>query len=77
EIYSAFEPRKNSLILDYRDFGYRRVRVLRPLRKKIVISTEGMAELAETGAWERRAVEVQTAWMGLLAGQLGAENDWQ
>lgn len=76
EIYSVCEPRKNSLILDYRDFGYRRVRVLRPLRKKIVISAEGMVELAVTGAWERRSVEVQAAWAALFMGQMGSEHDW-
>lgn len=76
EMYSTFEPSKQSLILDSREFGYRRIRVLRPLRKKIVISPEGMAALADEGAWERRNADQQAAWTALFADAVGSDHDW-
>lgn len=76
EMYSTFEPSKQSLILDSQEFGYRRIRVLRPLRKKIVISPEGMAALAEEGAWERRTAYQQAEWTALFADAMGSDHDW-
>ena len=55
QMYSDFAETKESHLFDTRDFGYRRVRVLRPLRKKIVISTDGLAALAEETAWGKLA----------------------
>ena len=41
QMYSDFGETKESRLFDSQAFGYRRIKVLRPLRKKIVISTEG------------------------------------
>ena len=62
--YAAFEANATSLILDYRDFGYRRVRVLRPLRKKMVITVANMASLREQAAWDRRSDASKAGWAG-------------
>lgn len=75
-MYSAFEATKQSLILDSTEFGYRRIRVLRPLRKTIVISPEGLAALAEEGAWERRSADQQAGWTAILSAQMGQTHDW-
>lgn len=76
QMYSAFEVTKESRIFDYRDFGYRRVRVLRPLRKKIVISADGLAALAEEKAWEKRSETQQQTWLAVLGSVMDQTHDW-
>ena len=66
EAYSAFEPTKTSLILDYEEFGYRRVKVLRPLRLKIVISEAGFSKLAGDKTWNKLSDEQREKWTWLL-----------
>ena len=76
QMYASFEPTKQSLILDADDFGYRRIKVLRPLRQKIAISDAGFAALAEEKAWEKRSEEQKTAWAKILKEHIGEENSW-
>lgn len=73
EIYSAFEPTKHSLILNHKEFGYRRIKVLRPLRMKIVVSEEGFAKLDDEKAWNKLNVSQKEAWISTLMGHLGRE----
>lgn len=75
-MYSEFASTKESLILHATDFGYRRIRVLRPLRKKMVISEEGIAALADEKAWEKRGEDQQAAWLGVFRENLGRTEDW-
>lgn len=75
-MYSEFLPTKQSLILDSTEFGYRRIKVLRPLRKKIVISEQGMAALGEEQAWQKRGEDQQAAWLGLLRQYMERIEDW-
>ncbi|WP_417249909.1 type I restriction-modification system subunit M [Celeribacter sp.] len=75
-MYSEFEPGKQSLICDSTDFGYRRIKVLRPLRKKMVISEEGIAALAEEKAWEKRTEEQQAAWQDLFRENMDRTEGW-
>lgn len=78
EAYSAFEPTKTSLIVDQEDFGYRRVRVLRPLRMRIVVSDAGMARIVGDKAWGKLTAEQQAAWLAAIGGHAGTEHefDW-
>lgn len=76
QMYSAFEPTKESLILDTSDFGYRRIKVLRPLKKKIIVSEEGIEALAEESAWEKRTEAQRSAWLDCLRKQMGKDHDW-
>jgi len=76
ETYSAFETTKESLILAYEDFGYRKVKVLRPLRMKVVISQEGLAKLQTEKAWERLTADQQTAWSKALAAHMDKEHSY-
>lgn len=73
ELYSAFEPTKKSPIFDYKEFGYRRVKVLRPLRLKIMVSDEGLMQVAETKAWQALSPEAQAIWLDLLRPRIGQE----
>lgn len=76
KMYSTFEPTKQSLIFDTQDFGYRRIKVLRPLRKKMVVSEEGIAALAEEKAWEKRTDSQQAAWLESLRKHINQDQDW-
>ena len=75
-MYSDFAETKESRIFDSRAFGYRRVKVLRPLRKKIVISSEGLAGLADETAWNKLTSTQKAGWTELFNDVLGEENDW-
>ncbi len=75
-MYSAFEDTRESKIFDSTAFGYRRIRVLRPLRKKIVISEEGLAKLEEEKPWAKLTEDQRAGWRALLHDQMGAEHDW-
>src|SRR6056297_3401960 len=66
QMYSDFAETKESRLFDSRDFGYRRVKILRPLRKKIVISAEGLAALADETAWGKLTPEQQAGWTARL-----------
>ena len=76
QLYADFEPTKKSLILDAQDFGYRRIKVLRPLRHKIVVSDAGFEVLAENKTWEKRTDDQQQGWQEVLAKHAGTDHDW-
>lgn len=75
-MYSAFEETRESKIFDSTAFGYRRIRVLRPLRKKIVISEDGLAKLDEENSWAKLTEDQRAGWRALLHDQMGAEHGW-
>ena len=66
DIYASAENGDLSRILDYRRFGYRRIRVLRPLRMSLHVNAETMARLMEGKAWAKLAPERQSAWRRAL-----------
>lgn len=76
QMYSDFNETKESRIFDSTEFGYRRVKVLRPLRKKIVISAEGLEALSEENAWGKLSADQQAAWTALFEGMIWDERDW-
>jgi type I restriction enzyme M protein len=76
QMYSDFAETKESRLFDSRDFGYRRVKVLRPLRKKIVISAEGLAALADETAWGKLTPEQQDGWTALFEEMMGEAQAW-
>lgn len=66
EVYSAAEDGELSLMLDYRRFAYRRIRVLRPLRMSLHVNAETMARLMDEKAWAKLTPENQAAWKRAL-----------
>jgi len=66
DIYAAAENGELSRMLDYRRFGYRRIRVLRPLRMSLHVNAETMARLMDGKAWARLTPESQVAWQRAL-----------
>lgn len=76
QMYSDFGETKESRLFDSQAFGYRRVKVLRPLRKKIVMSPEGLAALADETAWGKLTPDQQAGWTALLEADMGEEHGW-
>lgn len=76
EMYAAFEPTKESKVFDYQEFGYRRIRVLRPLRMKMHMNEEGLQALKNEKAWGRLTEKQQAAWEALITEQLGTVNEY-
>lgn len=76
QMYSDFAETKESRIFDARDFGYRRVKVLRPLRKNVVMSPEGLAALADETAWGKLSPAEQAAWTALFLADRGEAHGW-
>lgn len=66
DVYSAAEDGELSRMLDYRRFGYRRIRVLRPLRMSLHINAETMGRLMDEKAWAKLKPESQAAWKRAL-----------
>lgn len=77
-LYADFEPGEKVRIVDYRDFGYRRIKVQRPLRMNIQISDEGVAALKASKAFGKLEEAEQKGWLTLLKKHAGEthEVDW-
>lgn len=71
DLYAAAETGELSRMLDYRSFGYRRIRVLRPLRMRLHLSRENLAKLREDKAWAKLTPDQQAGWKMALAAHLG------
>ncbi len=72
DLHATAETSELSRMLDYRSFGYRRIRVLRPLRMRLHITPECLAKLRDEKAWVKLTAEQQTAWEAALALHLGS-----
>lgn len=71
DLYAAAETAELSRMLDYRSFGYRRIRVLRPLRMRLHVNRENLARVHEDKAWAKLTQEQQSGWKMALAAHLG------
>lgn len=71
DIYAAAENSEVSRMIDYRSFGYRRIKVLRPLRMSLVIDDKGLAKLQDEKAWQKLSAEHQQIWLEALHLHLG------
>lgn len=69
-LYAAFEPGEPVRIVGYRDFGYRRIKVLRPLRLVARVSEEGVAALRAHKVFAKLETAEQAGWIELLTRHL-------
>ncbi|WP_293002425.1 N-6 DNA methylase [Nevskia sp.] len=78
DLYAAAETNELSRMLNYRSFGYRRIRVLRPLRMRLHVDRESLARLREDKAWAKLTPEQQSGWKMALAAHIGEVQpvDW-
>lgn len=75
-IYADFEPSSVSKIFDYTDFGYRRVKVLRPLRIDIQFDNEKLALLKESKDFCKLSNDEQTVLLGSINALLNQSKDY-
>lgn len=61
-----------SRMVDYRTFGYRRIRVLRPLRMQLRIDAEGLDKLSEDPKWLKLNQDEHAAWTEFFTGNMGS-----
>ena len=71
DIYATGETGALSRMLDYRTFGYRRIKVLRPLRMTLELDKVGMERLEAEAAWEKLSDAHQTFWREALKPLIG------
>ena len=64
-----------SKIFDNEDFGYREIRVERPLRQRFEVTEEGVEALKAAKPFQKLAAEEQAQMIDLLFDTLGGEND--
>lgn len=70
-LYADFEPADNVRIVDYRDFGYRRIKVQRPLRLVVKVTDDAVASLKTAKAFAKLDDAEQQGWLDLLQPHLG------
>ena len=66
QAYEAFEESEISRIYESEHFGYRKVKVLRPLRIALTINAEGFEKLYEHKAWKKLSQGQKKAWEAKL-----------
>ena len=66
DIYAAAENDELSKMVDYRIFGYRRIKVLRPLRMKLMLDKQGLSNLESSEVWQKLSPEHQSFWLAAI-----------
>ena len=70
-LYADFEEGERVRIVSYRDFGYRRIKVQRPIRLVIRISNEGLDGFQASKAFAKLNEDEQAGWLALLRKHVG------
>ncbi|WP_448243095.1 type I restriction-modification system subunit M [Pseudoxanthomonas mexicana] len=76
-LYADFEEGETVRIVDYRDFGYRRIKVQRPLRLVIRITPESIAAFQDSKPFSKLVAKEQMAWSTFLAKQDDATHPYE
>lgn len=70
-LYADFEAGEDVRIVDYRDFGYRRIKVQRPLRLVIRITNDGLDAFQASKAFAKIEKVEQANWLDFLRKHVG------
>lgn len=70
-IYTDFIPSEISKIFDYQEFGYRKIKVQRPLRYTISITEESIVQFKSCKEFTKLSSEIQRAMENYLVSHLG------
>jgi len=70
-LYGDFEEGENVRIVNYHDFGYRRIRVQRPLRMVVRVTEGSLRALQGSKAFSKLDEDDQAAWLALLRKHAG------
>lgn len=76
-LYADFAPSENVRIVDYRDFGYRRIKVQRPLRLVAKITEEAIEALQVSKPFAKLDEDAQAGWVKLLRKYLGQTHPYE
>lgn len=76
-LYADFVPSENVRIVDYREFGYRRIKVLRPLRLVAQITEMAIEALQASKPFAKLDEETQGGWVKLLRKYLGQTHPYE
>ncbi|ABS10564.1 type I restriction-modification system subunit M [Shewanella baltica] len=76
DIYAAAENDALSKMVDYQVFGYRRIKVLRPLRMTLKLDEQGLSTLEATDTWQKLPVEHKAFWREAIKPQLGETKEY-
>jgi len=71
DLYSAADNTEISRMVNYRVFGYRRIKVLRPLRMALHINEESIEKLKLEKVFAKLTTDQQSAWVDALQPHLG------
>lgn len=71
KLYADTQDGEYSRMVDYRTFGYRRIKVLRPLRMRLHFDEDGLAKLQQEKPWGKLSPDQQSAWESLLIEMFG------
>jgi len=72
-VYAAADTDEISRMLDYRTFGYRRIKVLRPLHMVLRIEAIALPLLKASKAWEKLTQTQRQTWEAALESHFGQE----
>lgn len=70
-IYASAETDELSKMVDYRIFGYRRIKVLRPLRMSFLLDESGLIRLESEAVWKKLTQSHQVFWREAIKPHLG------
>ncbi|WP_223616397.1 class I SAM-dependent DNA methyltransferase [Pseudomonas sp. BF-B-30] len=70
-LYADYQSGENVRVVNYRDFGYRRIKVQRPLRLVVKVSEEGINAFQASKVFAKLDEHEQTGWVSLLREHLG------
>ena len=76
-LYADFESAENVCIVDYRDFGYRRIRVQRPLRLVIRITEASISAFRASKPFAKLSDDDQERWIDLLRRHLDRTHPYE
>lgn len=72
DMYGAAGNSELSRMVDYQTFGYRRIKVLRPLRMSLHITEDSITRFKESSAWLKLSDEQKDIWEEDLRSHLGS-----
>lgn len=75
-LYASFEEGKHVRILDYHEFGYRRIKLQRPLRLAIRISNVGLENFRTSKVFVKLNASEQDGWLSLLTKYVGESHPY-
>lgn len=70
-LYADFQAGEKVRLVDYHDFGYRRIKLLRPLRLVAQINDEGIVNFQSSKAFSKLQEHQQIGWVDLLREHIG------